>query len=239
MLTTVDNDVVLNIYELTQQQNNEQQQNNAPRMAGFFNRVLQRSGLGTYHTSLTVRKNCYSFAAVSGITKTSTQSVPGNAIFQESITVGQCAYQTQGEINEIINNLREFFHGTSYHLINRNCNHFTETFATALLLGDDDCLTNVDPPKVILEKYPLWVNRLAKTGTSLKVLNNDNGDICNVWLEARKVTGADQRVRNDLASSTTTNSKTSGNNSNKVTRKKELTEKQKAILAKLKKKSNT
>lgn len=230
MISAPDNDVVINIYELQPDPNREQKS-----ISRILGGLLRSAGMGTYHTSVSIRNQCYSFAAVAGITKTSRihEYVPQGASFQESINLGPCTLETQGEINEVINNLRQFFHGTSYHLANRNCNHFTETFATALLMGDD--LINENDPQS-LKKYPKWVNRLAKTGTSLGL---DHGDVCNVWLEARTATGAHKKISHSLSSSNTSSSLSKSNKqltkSKSYMKKKELTEKQKAALAKLKK----
>ena len=207
---------------------------------------LRTIGLGTYHTSIQIRSKCYSFAAGAGVTQSNPPSTsgvdryaPSNARHQESITLGTTTL-SQGKINEVVNKLRETtFTSTSYHLMNRNCNHFTTTLAMALLHYDQ--LT--DPqyrPK--LDQYPAWVNRLARTGTGLGCLNGEGVDvICNPEREARVAVGADQKVGwnlskpgNDNAVSATDSKKgTSGTSSNK---KKELTEEQKKMLAKLKKK---
>ena len=205
---------------------------------------LRTIGLGTYHTSIQIRSKCYSFAAGFGISQSNPPTsgadryAPSNARYQESVTLGTTTL-SQGKINEVVNKLRDTtFTSTSYHLMNRNCNHFTTTLAMALLHYDQ--LT--DPqyrPK--LDRYPAWVNRLARTGTGLGCLNGEGVDvICNPEREARVAVGAEQRVGWDLskpgngnAVSATDSKKGTGGASSK---KKELTEEQKKILAKLKKK---
>ena len=199
---------------------------------------LRTIGLGTYHTSIQIRSKCYSFAAGAGVTQSNPPSTsgvdryaPSNARHQESITLGT-ATLSQGKINEVVNKLRETtFTATSYHLMNRNCNHFTTTLAMALLHYDQ--LT--DPqyrPK--LDQYPAWVNRLARTGTGLGCLNGEGVDvICNPEREARVAVGANERVGFDFVSATDSKKGSGGTSSNK---KKELTEEQKKMLAKLKKK---
>ena len=206
---------------------------------------LRTIGLGTYHTSLQIRSKCYSFAAGVGIAQSTPpisgreQYAPTNARYQESITLGTTTL-SQGKINEIVNKLRDTtFNNTSYHLINRNCNHFTTTLAMALLHYDQLTDPGHHPS---LAKYPAWVNRLARTGTGLGCLNGEGVDvICDPEREARVAVGAEERVGWDLikngggnAQSATDSKKASaGGNSSK---KKELTEEQKKILAKLKKK---
>jgi len=129
-----------------------------------------------------------------------------------------------------VNNLRITFHGTSYQLANRNCNHFTETFATALTMGDR--LIDGKQPKAV-KNYPAWVNRLAKTGTKLGLHGGDGGDVCNVWIEASKAAGAYTKVGHDLLTlSSLSSSKQTANRTMEKSRnkKKKLTKKQNNIL---------
>lgn len=250
-MSALPDDVVLNIYELSPASPEAQGGRNArssslgdpsappstaaSRGASFLSRFLPRVGLGAYHTSVDVNGYCYTFAAGGGIQKTQASStaeherhVPGGATFKESIVLGMCRLD-RGRINEVVHNLRrDFFKGDTYHLLNRNCNSFTETFATALVVADS--LVENDPPK--LDKYPAWVNRLARTGTAMGI---DHGDVCDPIKEARKALGLEGKVGWDLSSSTQTDEGgKKGSSDSKKKNKKELTEKQKAALAKLK-----
>jgi hypothetical protein len=65
---------------------------------------------------------------------------------------------------EIVQNMKATFSETAYHLVHRNCNHFTETFATALLKYED--LMEGKPLLGRLNVYPVYVNRLATTGAT-------------------------------------------------------------------------
>lgn len=237
-----DDDVILNVYELLPEQQ-QQQQGGA---AGFFARMLPSMGLGAYHTSLEVKGYCYAFAAGSGIHKiTSSQrdrlGVPPNAAYKESIYLGVCRLN-RGQINEVVNKLGKlYFTPTAYHLVHRNCNHFTETFATALILADRLAEEDNPPSLLLLDKYPKWVNRLAKSGAALGIPENPSSTksemtevtTCNVVEEARKAVGANEKVGWGLSSSKKKDN-AKGASSKK---KKELTEKQKAALAKLKRSS--
>jgi PPPDE putative peptidase domain len=153
-------------------------------------------------------------------------SLPPNAIFQESIKLGRSSYE-RIEVNNIIKKLGdEFFTATSYHLVHRNCNHFTETFATALILGDQ--LAESDVKR--LERYPQWINRLANTGQLVVTKDAENDTrTCMPMEEARKAVGAEKKVGWSLSKSI---NETSTNKSSGAT-KKELTEAQKAALAKI------
>lgn len=151
--------------------------------------------------------------------------MPANVAFRESIIVGQTWFE-QKEINQMISRMREGkWKGENYHLANRNCNHFSETFALALVKGEELVEGNAG---LTLESYPKWVNRLAKTGTSLGI---DDGKVCDVNNEARQALGEDKVGWNFKPTQRDQQvSPTDG----KRSQKKELTDKQKAALAKLK-----
>ena len=220
-------DVTLHVWELqpSEEQRQQQQQQNAGMGAfSFIARILPSMGMGAYHTCLEVNNERYTFQANRGIVKSRSrvEAVPGGANYKEAIDLGACSVNT-GELNNIITKLRKFFHETSYHLVHRNCNHFSETFATAIILRDE--LPNPKCPN--LKTFPPWINRLANT--SQAVVGHDDDIVpCDVMNEARKATGADEKVDWELSSS----KKETGNKPSR-TQKKELTEKQKAALAKI------
>jgi hypothetical protein len=167
-----------------------------------------------------------------GETAESLRVMPPNVAYRESIILGQTWFE-KGEINEIIQRMRsDKFTGDKYHLANRNCNHFSETFAMVLIFGD--ALLDEENSQFHLEKYPAWINRLAKTGTALGI---DDGNVCDVLVEARTAAGLKEKVGWGLSSSTASKkSSTSTSSTTNKNQKKELTEKQKAVLAKLKSK---
>lgn len=137
-------------------------------------------------------------------------------MYRESIVLGQ-TWCDQGEINATIQKMREHkFRGENYHIVQRNCNHFSETFATSLILRD--ALLDQKQHQS-LHTFPAYVNRLARLGTSLAGM--DVGNTCNVVAEAR------------LAAGLTTTASDNAPAANPGGKKKELTEKQKALLAKL------
>ena len=213
-------DVTLHVYQLAASEGSNG--------GSFLSRMLPAVGLGAYHTSVEVAGYRYTFAANAGIIKTRSQNegVPPGANFKTSVNLGACGCQNRGEINAIIKKLGDLFHGRSYHLVHRNCNHFTETFATALILYDE----LVDSRQARLKTYPEWVNRLANT-SKVVVGHDDDISPCNVVEEARKAVGADDKVGWKLSSNAKANSKASSKSSGQT--KRTLTEKQKAALAKI------
>jgi hypothetical protein len=224
-------DVTLHVYQLEAPASEEGHRINNRRTApSWMMRFLPSVGLGAYHTSLEVDGYCYTFVAQRGIMKTSSRNegVPPGASYKEAIDLGASACESRGQMTQIIKNLGTLFHANAYHLLHRNCNHFTETLATSLILKDE-LVDQTRPSR--LKTYPEWVNRLANTS---KVMVGHDEDIvpCNVWEEARMATGANEKVGWELSSSS---SKTAATKPSKKTSntKKELTDKQKAILAKI------
>mmetsp|Transcript_706 Transcript_706/g.1169 ORF Transcript_706/g.1169 Transcript_706/m.1169 type:complete len:230 (+) Transcript_706:121-810(+) len=223
--------VILNIYDLVpdQQDAPQQQRSGFSRM---FAGLLEPLGFGMYHTSVDVGGFRYQFGATLGISRTSSpigggdsaesrRYVPGNGHYRESIILGQTFFN-QKEVNALIQKLRDSkFGGDNYHLAHRNCNHFSETFATALILGNE--LLDDGTDNVRLEKWPKWVNRLAKTTSS--GMSRDSEMACDVVAEARLALECDKKVGWGITSSVDRS------------KKKELTAKQKEVLAKLKSKS--
>lgn len=138
------------------------------------------------------------------------------------------SFSCRSQINAILKNLGENFHGRSYHLVHRNCNHFTATLATAIILNDQ----LVDPKQGRLNSYPEWINRLASS-SSMVISHDDDIVPCNVMTEARKASGADGKIGWDLRSSQTGNASAS-KSSTQQSSKKQLTDKQKAMLARIK-----
>ena len=224
-------DVVLHVYELQtpESQQQQQQQSTGGRALSFFSRLLPSIGMGAYHTSLEVMDDRYTFAANAGIVKTRSrnEAVPPGATYKEAIPLGACSVRNRGELQEIVKQLQVFFKPDGYHLLHRNCNHFTETFATAIIL--QDALAEPSKDQHRLKSYPEWINRLANTS---KTMVSHDPDIvpCRVLEEARKAVGADQKVGWDFSNN---NSKQTKSSKRTSSGKKELTEKQKAALAKI------
>jgi hypothetical protein len=200
-----DSDVVLNVYELAPPQDAatpppppgaSASSSNSPAqslfaIASMFHRtVLTPMGYGTYHTSVTVDKWCYTFGP-QGITKSSASSreardqyLPEGCTFHSTIILGTLKPQGKfaaGECGpmEVISKMRTgLFKPGDYHLINRNCNHFSEVLANAILPGEGGTGG--------LQSYPLWVNRLAKSSS---LIANKGGTVCDVQAEARLLLG--------------------------------------------------
>jgi len=232
-----ENSVVLNVYELPMSTSGVDQLRPYASITSFFSKILPSVGFGAFHTSVDVDGFCYSYA-VGGISKIPVANkhtyIPSHATFKESIVLGSVTTIT---VHKCIENLKKkFFTSIGYHLTYRNCNHFTETFATALIVPTEELLKK----NPVLKSYPAWINRLARTvSTGLdknadKTANENNNissSCCVVIKEARMAVGIidydDDKKLAALSASVSDSNK-------QAKKKKELTEKQKQILAKLK-----
>jgi len=202
-------------------------------IASFFCRILPSAGFGAYHTSIDVGSSTYAYA-VGGITKTSVttkhRNLPPQATYIESIDLGYVSSSTTDSSSDIARNVqkcldylrKQFFTTNGYHLAYRNCNHFTETLATALISSKANLVK-----KRSLNSYPGYINRLARTGSTVLDQDADKTEgttgICDVMTEARAAMGIDDKTK--IPKKT--------DEKPKRKQKKELTEAQKKILAKI------
>ncbi|KQK17982.1 deSI-like protein At4g17486 [Brachypodium distachyon] len=125
--------VVLNVYDLTP-----------------LNNYVHWCGLGIFHSAVEVHGLEYSFGAhdhpTSGVFEVEPKSCPG-FLYRSTIFIGRTTLHPL-EFREFIQRMASEYHGDTYHLISKNCNHFTDDLSTRLT-G---------------KPIPGWVNRLAKLG---------------------------------------------------------------------------
>ncbi|KAL4302687.1 hypothetical protein GQ457_10G000200 [Hibiscus cannabinus] len=127
-------DVVLNVYDLTP-----------------YNNYTYWVGFGIYHSGIEVHGKEYGFGAhdfpISGVFEVEPKSCPG-FIYRCSISLG-CINMPSSEFRTFIEDVASEYHGDTYHLISKNCNHFTNDMARRLA-G---------------KSIPGWVNRMARLGS--------------------------------------------------------------------------
>ncbi|GAB4828314.1 hypothetical protein Ancab_035310 [Ancistrocladus abbreviatus] len=125
--------VVLNVYDLTP-----------------LNQYTYWFGFGIFHSGIEVHGMEYGFGAhdfpASGVFELEPRSCPG-FLYRCSIPLGQIS-MPPSEFRTFIENVASEYHGDTYHLITKNCNHFTDDLAFRLT-G---------------KHIPRWVNRLARVG---------------------------------------------------------------------------
>ncbi|KAA8526033.1 hypothetical protein F0562_007867 [Nyssa sinensis] len=116
-----------------------------------INNYLYWFGLGIFHSGIEVHGLEYGFGAheypTSGVFEVEPRSCPG-FIFRRSVLLGSID-MSRSEFRSFMEHLSAKYHGDTYHLIAKNCNHFT----------DEVCLRLTGKP------IPGWVNRLARLGS--------------------------------------------------------------------------
>ncbi|CDS36647.1 Desumoylating isopeptidase 2 [Echinococcus granulosus] len=123
----------------------------------WLNEYIGNIGLGVYHTGVEVyeREYCYGghqfgSSGIFEMTPRDTESLGPNYSFKTSIVVGFTDF-TYRDVCTIISNMERDFRGAHYHLLRKNCNHFSSAFVE-ILCG---------------ATLPKWINRLAVVSTKL------------------------------------------------------------------------
>jgi len=123
--------VYLNVYDLSEQNN-----------------FLYWCGFGVFHTGVEVFGFEYAYGGhdfeASGIFATEPKKPPGPVEFRRSIPMGTCKL-TRQEVRRLVVQLGKEYKGNSYHLLQKNCNHFANELCQ----------------KLVGKSAPTWVNRLA------------------------------------------------------------------------------
>lgn len=178
--------VILHVYELQPDQSafRPEDISRTDRALLMVSGLLPTIGMGAYHTSLEVMNLKYTFAGNAGVmcgrANGPDVGVPKGAKGPiQQIQLGRCI-RTKQELIDIIKRLSTLFYTpTSYDIMRRNCNHFTETLATSLVVND---------PKGPIETFPRWLNRLANTG-AMVMKKNEAVVASNILDEARVASG--------------------------------------------------
>ncbi|KAJ4954095.1 hypothetical protein NE237_030927 [Protea cynaroides] len=116
-----------------------------------INNYLYWIGLGIYHSGIEVHGMEFAFGAheypTSGVFEVEPKCCPG-FVYRRSVLLGSTD-MTRSELRLFMEHISGKYHGDTYHLIAKNCNHFT----------DDVCI------HLTGKCIPGWVNRLARLGS--------------------------------------------------------------------------
>ncbi|XP_010278878.1 PREDICTED: deSI-like protein At4g17486 isoform X2 [Nelumbo nucifera] len=131
--------VLLNIYDLTP-----------------LNNYIYWFGLGIFHSGIEIHGMEYGFGAhdfpTSGVFEVEPRNCPG-FIYRSSISLGYID-MPPSELRTFMEDVASEYHGDTYHLISKNCNHFTDDISWRLTGRG----------------IPGWVNRLARLGAMCSCL---------------------------------------------------------------------
>ncbi|VDM60701.1 unnamed protein product, partial [Angiostrongylus costaricensis] len=126
----------------------------------WLNDYASNIGFGIFHSGIEVYGIEYSYGghpySFSGVFENSPQDAEElgeNFKFRQCIVIGETNF-TPTAVQELIKSLGQEYRGDRYHLISRNCNHFSAVLAKALT-GKD---------------IPTWINRLANLSGSIPFL---------------------------------------------------------------------
>ncbi|RKF62092.1 DeSI-like protein sdu1 [Golovinomyces cichoracearum] len=122
---------------------------------GKLSSILWACGSALLHSGVVISDREYAYGGhdcrgVTGIYYTPPRTVPPGGTFRCELLHG-FTVRTLNEIDDIIKEASDFFKGTSYNILTRNCNHFT-----SYLLE-----------KLTSRPGPAWLNRAASIGVAL------------------------------------------------------------------------
>ncbi|KAI9314391.1 PPPDE putative peptidase domain-containing protein [Dichotomocladium elegans] len=109
-------------------------------------------GIGIYHSGVEIGGREYCFGGhdydhLTGVFAVEPKIGPPGVLFKQSVVIGYTELPERS-IQEILHDISREFGGTSYNLLTRNCNHFSEEL----------CRRLTGKP------IPGWINRAAKLG---------------------------------------------------------------------------
>ncbi|KAF2866783.1 PPPDE putative peptidase domain-containing protein [Massariosphaeria phaeospora] len=122
---------------------------------GKVSTVLWAIGSSLLHSGVVINDREYAYGGhdqpmMTGVYWTKPRQEPPGGTFKHSVLQG-FSFRPEEELQAIIHEASERFHGTSYNLLTKNCNHFTSYLCE----------------KLTSRSAPGWLNRAASIGVAL------------------------------------------------------------------------
>lgn len=173
---------------------------------GNVNKYVGWLGMGAFHTGVMIGEREYTFSNGGVIFHTPFEAGP-EATFKESIYMGEVG--NMAAVNAAVANLRATFAPGSYNLVRQNCNNFSDALIR----------------KLFNKGIPSYINRSARFGSSLAPKDTIAGQ------GQEEPKSKAERAKEAKEAKEAAKKKAAAANE-----KKDLTDKQRAMLDKLKKK---
>ncbi|CAL8088968.1 unnamed protein product [Calicophoron daubneyi] len=156
----------------------------------WLNVYTSSFGVGVYHTGVVVygTEYCYgghplNYSGIFAMVPQDSETLGQNYSYKTTLFMGRTDF-TDSDVALILEDMGPQYRGDQYHLLHRNCNHFSDAFVQ-ILCG---------------ASLPKWINRLATVGAKIPFIERS---IPKMWLTPRQPEEVDLRSTGEMETSCT------------------------------------